>query len=457
MHIDLQLSPQALQPALARFFGLSAGKIEALQRCWDPAAGSPVITRAGVYTAQGWTEWTQGFQFGCQALQFDATDETSFLEAARQNTVRFMASHVSHTGVHDHGFNNISTYGNLRRLALEGRFAANRQEFDFWELALKISGAVQAARWSRTQTGPGYIYSFNGPQSLFSDTVRSVRALVVAHKLGHCLMGEGDQRISLLGRAIEHLRSTAQYNVYFGEERDAYDEPGRVVHESIFNVNDGAYRCPSTQQGYSPFSTWTRGLAWIILGYAEELEAFRGMQFSEIAPFDEPQALLALLERTARVTADYYIAQTAVDGIPYWDTGAPGLTQLPGWRDQPAKIDNPHEPVDSSAAAIAAQGLLRLGHVLGLDETGRRYWQAGLTVARTLLAEPYLSTVPEHQGLLLHSVYHRPRGWDAIPAGKRVPQGESSMWGDYHAMELAVYLQRIINGGHYLSFTEIDK
>jgi hypothetical protein len=457
MHIDLQLSPSALQPALARFFGLSAGKIEALQRSWDPSAGSPVITRAGVYTAQGWTEWTQGFQFGCQALQFDATGETAFLEAARQNTVRFMAPHVSHTGVHDHGFNNISTYGNLRRLALEGRFAASRQELDFWELALKISGAVQAARWSRTQGGPGYIYSFNGPQSLFSDTVRSVRALVVAHKLGHCLMGEGDRRISLLGRAIEHLRTTAQYNVYFGEGRDAYDVPGRVVHESIFNVNDGAYRCPSTQQGYSPFSTWTRGLAWIILGYAEELEAFRGMEFSEIAPFYEPQALLALLERTARVTADYYIAQTALDGIPYWDTGAPGLAQLPGWRDQPAQIDNPHEPVDSSAAAIAAQGLLRLGRVLGLDEDGRRYWQAGLTVARTLLAEPYLSTAPEHQGLLLHSVYHQPRGWDVIPAGKRVPQGESSMWGDYHAMELAVYLQRIINGGHYLSFTEIDK
>ena len=45
-----------------------------------------------------------------------------------------------------------------------------------------------------------------------------------------------------------------------------------MAHESIFNVTDGRYRCPSTQQGYSPFSTWTRGLAWILCGFAEELE-----------------------------------------------------------------------------------------------------------------------------------------------------------------------------------------
>ena len=45
-----------------------------------------------------------------------------------------------------------------------------------------------------------------------------------------------------------------------------------MAHESIFNVNDGAYRCPNSQQGYSPFTTWTRGLAWIMCGYAELLE-----------------------------------------------------------------------------------------------------------------------------------------------------------------------------------------
>ena len=70
----------------------------------------------------------------------------------------------------------------------------------------------------------------------------------------------------------QHAETTARFNVYFGRGRDAYDVRGRVAHESIFNLNDGSYRCPSTQQGYSPFTTWTRGLAWILCGYAEQLE-----------------------------------------------------------------------------------------------------------------------------------------------------------------------------------------
>src|SRR5262249_33977873 len=140
------------------------------------------------------------------------------------------------------------------------------------ELALKTTGAVQAARWSKTADGTGYIYSFNGPQSLFVDTMRSLRALALSHQLGHTLMGERDQRINLLGRLVEHAANTARYNIWYGEGRDAYDVAGRTAHESVFNTNNGDYRCPSTQQGYSPFSTWTRGQAWAMLGFAELLE-----------------------------------------------------------------------------------------------------------------------------------------------------------------------------------------
>ena len=131
-----------------------------------------------------------------------------------------------------------------------------------------MSGAVQAARWAVTRDGTGYIYSFNGPQSLFVDTIRSLRALALAHGLGHVLMGERDEKISLLKRLVEHAANTARYNVWYGEGRDAYDVRGRTAHESVFNTNNGDYRCPSTQQGYSAFSTWTRGLAWAMLGYA---------------------------------------------------------------------------------------------------------------------------------------------------------------------------------------------
>ena len=42
--------------------------------------------------------------------------------------------------------------------------------------------------------------------------------------------------------------------------RDIYDVRGRVAHEALFDTLDGSFRAPSTQQGYSPFSTWARGL-----------------------------------------------------------------------------------------------------------------------------------------------------------------------------------------------------
>src|SRR5215471_18333903 len=146
--IDSGLTATKLVPKINRLFELSAAKILNLQKTWDPSKGTPVFTVKGKYTSRGWTEWTQGFQFGSVLLQFDATGDKRFLELGRQKTVQIMASHVSHIGVHDHGFNNISTYGNLWRLMREGRIPFQGSEMDFYTLALKISGAVQAARWT---------------------------------------------------------------------------------------------------------------------------------------------------------------------------------------------------------------------------------------------------------------------------------------------------------------------
>src|SRR5207237_4699899 len=170
-----------------------------------------------------------------------------------------------------------------------------------------------------------------------------------------------------------------------------------------------------------------------------------------------------LMLETARATCDHYIEISAADGVPYWDAGAPGLAALEGWRDRPADPFNDREPVDSSAAAIAAQGLLRLARVLRRrvaknapppdnDPQADRYEQAGLRVLDTIFDEPYLSLDPAHQGLLLHSVYHWPNRWDYVSPGACVPPRESSQWGDYHAREAALYVKRLAEGAPYLAF-----
>src|SRR3954465_4327425 len=449
MRGDRRRTAKDLLPKIARLFDLSAAKIDAIERTWQPQDGAPVFTGKGRYQARGWTEWTQGFQFGSALLQFDATGDRAFLDLGRSRTLERMAPHLTHVGVHDHGFNNVSTYGTLWRLAREGRIDAAEWELRFYELALKVSGAVQARRWTPLPGG-GFIHSFNGAHSLFVDTIRSLRSLALGHALGQRLMEEQDASVSLLDRLVAHARATAACNVYFGRGRDRYDVRGRTAHESLFNVASGTYRGPSTQQGYSPFTTWTRGLAWAMLGFAEQLE------FLATLPNEAPDT--SMLLDAAMATCDHYIDDvSAADGIPYWDAGAPGLSAMADWRDRGADPFNDREPVDSSAAAIAAQGLLRLANVLktrGRQPESDLYLQAGLRVAETLFEEsgPYLSIDSHHQGLLLHSVYHWPNKWDHVPEGASTPRGESSQWGDYHARELALYIKRLAEGGPYLTF-----
>ena len=451
MKINNDISFKELVSDIERMWELSDTKIRSIRDSYDHAQGAPVFTVEGQYTSRGWTEWTQGFEYGSAILQYDATGSQDCLDYATEKTVSDMASHVTHFGVHDHGFNNISTYGNLLRLMNEERIGEDEWQRNFLELALKLSGAVQAKRWASLPDG-GFVYSFNGPHSLFADTIRSLRILAIAHQLGHFLYDEGDRRVSLLERLIQHAEATAKYIVFYGEGRDAYDVRGRVVHEAVFNTNDGSFRCPNSQQGYSPFTTWTRGLAWIMCGYAEQLEFLAALPDSEFESSEKCKEIKELMVKATRATCDFYIANTAADGIPYWDTGAPQIHQLGQYQDSPADPHNDYEPVDSSAAAIAAQGLLRLGNYLGDTEDAQRYQQAGLTVLSTLLKEPYLSTSADHQGLLLHSVYHKPNGWDHVPAGQKVPCGESSMWGDYHLREAALYVQRVATDKPYLKF-----
>ena len=454
IRLDEIIKPDDLAGKLKRFWDLSARKLDLIEKKYDDSKGSPVFTIGGKYTSRKWTEWTRGFQYGSALLHGEATGEIYFLEGAREMILKKMPPHISHTGVHDHGFNIVSTYGNLLRLMGEKKIPYNKWEEEYYKLVLKISGAVQASRWTSLPAG-GYIYSFNGPHSLFVDTIRSCRSLIISHMLGHVLLGEGDAKINLLERAFMHLKATAGYSVYYGEGRDAYDIRGRTAHECIFNLKDGSFRSPNSQQGYSGLTTWTRGLAWAICGFSELLEWVDTAKRTGInLPGDGTDiGLLALKAATA--TCDFYIEKTPTDGVPYWDTGAPLLPRLGDWLNKTSDPYNEFEPVDSSAAAIAAQGLLRMGRYLlnrGQETDGNRYWQAGLKTVSTLLEDPYISVNPDHQGLLLHSVYHRPNGWDYIPEGSKIPNGESGMWGDYHLREACLYLQRIINNENYLTF-----
>ena len=86
---------------------------------------------------------------------------------------------------------------------------------------------------------------------------------------------------------------------------------------------------------------------------AEQFDASVGLKKADV---------MTAFEVAARATCDHYIDDCATsDGMVYWDAGAPGLSQMGDWKSRFADPFNDYEPVDSSASAIAAQGLIRLG------------------------------------------------------------------------------------------------
>ena len=117
----------------------------------------------------------RGFSSELALLQFDAADDREFLELGRSRTLERMAPHLTHVGVHDHGFNNVSTYGNLWRLMREGRFEPEPWEQHFHELALKVSGAVQAVAGPSPRVAGSSIRSMAPIRSLSTRFARFAR------------------------------------------------------------------------------------------------------------------------------------------------------------------------------------------------------------------------------------------------------------------------------------------
>ncbi|HET8549563.1 MAG TPA: glucuronyl hydrolase, partial [Bryobacteraceae bacterium] len=107
----------------------------------------------------------------------------------------------------------------------------------------------------------------------------------------------------------------------------------------------------------------------------------------------------------------YYITHTPADGVPPWDFNAPAESR---------------KLLDTSAAAIAASGLLRLCRLIHDPVKGHFYWTTAIRILRTL-CEKYLGRdVDRWEGILRGGVYHY---------HKNLGVNESVMWGEYFFVE----------------------
>jgi unsaturated chondroitin disaccharide hydrolase len=385
MDVRQDIDEGELRARIEQKFRFGVAQLEKMLPKWPSGKPAPIYTENGIWTrpAYIWTDWCPGFYAGLMWLAFEYTGEAKWREVAEEYT-RALEHRKFDREVHDLGFIFMSSADRWYRLLRE-EDATKRWLRD----VLITAGTVQSFRWKETGEDH-YIYSFNGPQSLFIDIMMNIRLLFRARELG------GDEE--LYRKAVTHARTTEKYLVRKEGSR-LMDREGMVIHEAVFNPVSGEFRNLSSQQGYSPYTCWARGLSWAMYGFTDAYLFTRDPLFLQ----------------TAEKCAGYYIENTPGDGIPFWDFGAP---------------DIPQEPVDSSAAAVAACAFWRLKSEGG-SRKAEIYRRAALTILSSLTGKDYSGAGDyASDGILRHGVYHKPMNWGV---------DESVMWGDYFFME-ALYM-----------------
>jgi unsaturated chondroitin disaccharide hydrolase len=175
---------------------------------------------------------------------------------------------------------------------------------------------------------------------------------------------------------------------------------GSTAHEGIFDLQSGEFLRQSTHQGWRGDSSWARGQAWALYGFTTAYNFSRDLRLLE----------------TARACADYYLERTSFEKDALYGPGIP-----------PNDWFAPQSQAESSAAAIAASGLLDLSAIVQHRYAAQKYRQAALIILHTLSGSNYLADqTPGWEGILRSGIYHLSKGLGV---------NESVMWGEYFFVE----------------------
>jgi unsaturated chondroitin disaccharide hydrolase len=287
-----------------------------------PAPGNPLYPVSGgdngtwttTSPSDGAQGWTSGFFPGELWLLYQATGSTKWLDAAQAWT----APLASQTGVRpvdpsDIGFIIGTSFGNGYRLTGDPSYK---------NVLLATGNTLASQSLYNSKVGAVLSWTFPPyqPPSHFAVTIDSMM------QLGPLQWGAGNGGSSTwAGIAATHAQTVT---------KNLVRSNGSTFQVADFDPTTGALMSQGTFAGFSDSSTWARGQAWALYGFVQAYQAS-----------GNPAFLM-----TAEDLANYFVGQLLADGtwIPPWDFNAPGS-----------------QPVDTSAAAIAADGLVMLSTVAG--------------------------------------------------------------------------------------------
>jgi unsaturated chondroitin disaccharide hydrolase len=326
----------------------------------------PLYTEDGKWQhgREAWTNWCEGFLGGMMWI-FAARSGDQYWRERAEHYSLLIEERQHDTNVHDLGFIFWSTW---------------KRWFDQTGDEALEARVIQAGRTMglRFNEKGKYLRSFVAPNSCFIDIMMNVGIIF------HAANRTNDR--DLQRRAAEHCLTTRRYLVR-GD--------GSTAHEGIFDLETGEFLRQATHQGWRDDSSWARGQTWALYG------------FGTVYSLSDDERFLD----TAQRCADFYIERTPPHGIPPND-----------WEEP-----SPRRPYESSAAAIAASGLLQLAALTRDEQRAAKYTEYARTILDTLLTTDFLAVdTPGWEGILKHGSYHE---------RKDLGVDESVMWGEYFFVE----------------------
>ncbi|HBJ73658.1 MAG TPA: hypothetical protein DDY88_08160 [Actinobacteria bacterium] len=322
------------------------------------------------YVRTGPTAWTSGFFPGELWSMYRWTGSSQWLRRARAATAPLVRV-ANDRGTHDLGFmigvpmqlaTQLDPSQARKRAYLNAEITAAKS------LARRWNGQVQAIKSA----------DYNGRWGVIIDSAMNAPLMI---KVGQLLGPEGN---ALVYFGEQHMLTLAKHFI-----RDN----GSTFHRMAFNPATGALIGPIAGQGLaSTSSTWARGQAWAINGFARSYELTGNPEFL----------------KAAETTANYWMSRVPPGCVPAWDLDVSGN----------------RAPRDSSAAAIAASGLLTLAAREPDAESARTYADYAKLTLGTLASSGWLNTSTKNPGILLQQSLN-------VPADPRVG---SYVWGDYYLL-----------------------
>lgn len=314
----------------------------------------PHITAEKRYEWGESNDWIEGFYTGMIWLCYEYTKDPLFKDTAIAQLEDYKArlEEKRHLDHHDIGFLYLPS-------ALAAWIVDEHEEGK--QLALKAADHLML-RWREEGQ---YIQAWgrkgdekNGGRIII-DCMMNIPLLYWAYDQ------TGDERYKRV--AVAHAEKSRRY-LMRGDDSS--------YHTFYFQPSDGKPIGGGTHQGYHDGSTWTRGQAWAVYGFALSYRYTRDPKYLD----------------TAVRAARYFIEHLPEDHVAYWDF------------DVPIEAGTPR---DSSASAIAACGMLEILEHLEEEDGNKGLLTDAVEKSMISLVNRY-STIGEaaEEGLIKHGSYY---------------------------------------------------